>query len=152
RESLPANGGGPPGDASWNLPGFIHASWRPLHSARRPGDSWLHSPARSRICSQTSARGVSTSAQSRGSGPWLSHPQRDRGTGGPERFSAQEMPATPKLIVVGKALVHHFLCGWLRKLSKLRLIVETQTHEFHGTHLPSGHFLNLLGPHCCQAF
>jgi hypothetical protein len=41
------------------------------------------------------------------------------------------MPASPKFIVVGKAFFHHFLRNLLWNLSKLRLIIESQTHVFH---------------------
>ena len=52
------------------------------------------------------------------------HPQRDCVTGGIERFSPQEMPASPKYIVVGKAFLHHSLRVCLRNLSKRRLVEE----------------------------
>ncbi len=52
------------------------------------------------------------------------HPQRDCVTGGIERFSPQEMPASPKDIVVGKTFLHHSLRVCLRNLSKRRLVEE----------------------------
>ena len=42
-----------------------------------------------------------------------------------ERFSPDEVPAAPKLIVIGHAFVHHSLRGFLRDLCKLLLIVES---------------------------
>ena len=52
------------------------------------------------------------------------HSQRGRLAGRVEGFAAQEMPAAPKFIVVGKALFHHSLSVCWRIRSKLRLIDE----------------------------
>jgi hypothetical protein len=43
------------------------------------------------------------------------------------------MPASSKLIVEVKALLHHSLPVFLCNLSKLRLVDEAQTDEFHVT-------------------
>ena len=53
------------------------------------------------------------------------HRQCDRVTGRVERLSAQEMPASPKLIVVGEALFDHSLRLLLRNLRKLRFVDES---------------------------